>query len=88
MAKVAVGVLKECGADERRVALVPTDIGRLRTAGMTFLVEAGAGAGAWYGDETHADVGAETVTRADLCARSDVLACVGPPGSTPDGVIA
>ena len=79
MAKLAVGVLKECGADERRVALVPTDIGRLRAAGITFLVEAGAGADAWYGDEAYADVGAEVITRADLCARSDVLACVGPP---------
>jgi NAD(P) transhydrogenase subunit alpha len=79
MAKLAVGVLKERGADERRVALVPTDIGRLLAAGMTLLVEAGAGADAWYGDETYADVGAEVVTRADLCARSDVLACVGPP---------
>ena len=82
MVKLAVGVLREYGADERRVALVQSDIGRLQAAGMTFLVEAGAGGRAWYGDETFADVGAEVVTRADVCARSDVLACVGPRSTT------
>lgn len=43
------------------------------------LVEAGAGAGAWFPDEAYAAVGARVVDRADLCADSHVLTCLRPP---------
>ncbi|MGE5828913.1 MAG: NAD(P) transhydrogenase subunit alpha [Micromonosporaceae bacterium] len=79
MAVLTVGVLREDAPDERRVALVPADVGRLTQAGLAVLVESGAGERAWFCDEAYADAGAETGPRAELCRRSDVLLCVGTP---------
>src|SRR5256885_13613050 len=53
-----VGVAKETAPGERRVALVPEALGRLKTAGLEILVEAGAGAGALIPDEAYAEAGA------------------------------
>jgi NAD(P) transhydrogenase subunit alpha len=79
MALLTVGVLREDAADERRVALVPADVGRLTPTGLALLVECGAGDRAWFCDQAYAEAGAETVSRAELCRRSDVLLCVGAP---------
>lgn len=53
-----VGVPRESGADERRVALVPKVIEKLRTRGVEIVVEAGAGVGALIPDELYTAVGA------------------------------
>ena len=45
-----VGVLKETAPGERRVALVPEMLARLRGAGLDVLVQSGAGDGAWFAD--------------------------------------
>jgi len=76
---LTVGVLREEATDERRVALVPGDIPRRREAGVAVLVEAGAGARAWFSDEAYAEGGAEVVGRVELCRLSDVVVCVGQP---------
>lgn len=76
---LTIGVLREGARDERRVALVPADVGRLKEAGVAVLVESGAGARAWFSDEAYAGAGAEIVARAELCRRCDVLVCVGLP---------
>ena len=64
---------------ERRVALVPDTVARLQALGLDVLVEAGAGAGAWFPDAAYAAVGARIVDRAALFADSDVLTCLHPP---------
>jgi len=84
-ATTTVGVIRERRPEEHRVALVPEAVKRLRSAGMQVLVESGAGAGAWFGDDDYLMAGA-TVTSADeLVERSDIVLCVGPPDG--DGAI-
>ncbi len=53
-----VGVPRETAPGERRVALVPQVVGRLRSRGVTVVVEPGAGVGALIPDEQYADAGA------------------------------
>jgi NAD(P) transhydrogenase subunit alpha len=55
---VAVGVPRETAEGERRVALVPQVVGRLRARGLTVVVEHGAGLGALIPDEQFTTVGA------------------------------
>ena len=74
-----VAVIKETGPDERRVALVPEAVAKLRAAGVEVLVETGAGDGAWQSDEAFTDAGAVIVTRDELIAAADVILTVGRP---------
>ncbi|MDN5858147.1 MAG: Re/Si-specific NAD(P)(+) transhydrogenase subunit alpha [Pseudonocardia sp.] len=55
---VTVGVPRESGAAERRVALVPKVIEKLRTRGVEVVVESGAGTGALMPDELYTAAGA------------------------------
>ena len=68
-----VAVVKESGPGERRVALVPEMIARLRGAGLDVLVESGAGDGAWFADSTYAEAGATVVSREELLAGADLV---------------
>ena len=54
---VTVGVPREVAEGERRVALVPQVVGRLRARGLTVVVEPGAGLGALIPDEQYTDAG-------------------------------
>jgi NAD(P) transhydrogenase subunit alpha len=53
-----VGVPRETAAGERRVALVPDAVVRLRQSGIEVVVEAGAGAAAAFGDDDYREAGA------------------------------
>ncbi|OBF33853.1 NAD(P) transhydrogenase subunit alpha [Mycobacterium sp. ACS1612] len=53
-----IGVPRENAADERRVALVPKVVEKLRAAGLDVVVESGAGTGALIPDEQYERVGA------------------------------
>ena len=79
MAPLMAGVIREAGEDGTRVAVVPADVGRLREAGVTILVESGAGRRASFGDEAYAAAGADVVSPSDLYGRCDVLLCVRVP---------
>jgi NAD(P) transhydrogenase subunit alpha len=74
-----IGVLRETGDRERRVALTPDGVTRLRRQGFDVLVEAGAGRRAWFTDEAYGEAGAEVTTRRGVYAGSDVLLCVRAP---------
>ena len=79
---VTVGVLRERGPGERRVALVPADVARLFAAGgagTSVLVESDAGRAARYDNAAYAAAGAEVVSADEVYARGDVLLCVGRP---------
>jgi NAD(P) transhydrogenase subunit alpha len=80
MADTIAGVIRERAPGERRVALVPDAVPRLRAAGVEVLVEAGAGEAAWFPDDAYAEAGAAVVPREELYRRSGVLLCVNPPG--------
>jgi len=73
-----VSVVKETAPGERRVALVPEAVVKLRSAGAEVLVQSGAGDGAWHTDDSYADAGATVVSRADALA-ADVVLLVGKP---------
>ena len=74
-----VAVVKESAPGERRVALVPEMIARLRGAGLEVLVESGAGDGAWLADSAYAEAGATVLSRAELLADADLIVMVGKP---------
>jgi NAD(P) transhydrogenase subunit alpha len=74
-----VGVARETAAGERRVALVPEELGKLIAAGLEVLVEADAGAGAMIPDQAFADAGATIVATDDLYAAADVILRVQKP---------
>jgi H+-translocating NAD(P) transhydrogenase subunit alpha len=72
-------VVRESAPGERRVALVPEGVGKLRAAGVEVLVEHGAGAGAWFPDAAYAEAGATVVSAAELYRDADVLLTVTRP---------
>ncbi len=74
-----VAVVKESAPGERRVALVPEMIARLRGAGLEVLVESGAGDSAWLADSAYAEAGATVTSRAELLADADLIVMVGKP---------
>jgi len=76
-------VVKETAPGERRVALVPDAIAKLRPAGIEVMIERGAGDGAWLGDAAYADAGAAIVSDAELYETADVILTVTkPPAAT------
>jgi NAD(P) transhydrogenase subunit alpha len=81
------GVLAETLPGERRVALTPAVVPPLAKAGISVLVQSGAGASAGYPDAAFAEKGAAIApAAADVVARADLLVRVrlSPPG-TPSG---
>jgi H+-translocating NAD(P) transhydrogenase subunit alpha len=75
------GVVRETAPGERRVALVPDTVGKLRTAGVDVLVERGAGEGAWLSDSAYADAGATIVSADELYRDADVILTVTRPSA-------
>src|SRR5450755_3902728 len=73
-----VAVIKEAAPGERRVALVPGAVAKLRAAGVEVLVESGAGDGAWFADGAYAEAGASIVSGAEA-AEADAILMVGRP---------
>ena len=63
-----VAVPRETAPGERRVALVPETISKLRDAGFEIRVERGAGAAAGFPDAAYADAGAEVTDASSLVA--------------------
>ncbi len=73
-----VAVVKETWPEERRVALVPEAVVKLRAAGHEVLVERGAGAGAFFPDEAFTEAGAMVVS-ADQIPSADAVLMVARP---------
>jgi NAD(P) transhydrogenase subunit alpha len=72
-----VGVAKETVAGERRVALVPELIPKLKQAGLEVLVQPGAGASAGFPDAVYAEKGARL--EGSVLGQADILLKVQPP---------
>ncbi|MEU3980876.1 Re/Si-specific NAD(P)(+) transhydrogenase subunit alpha [Streptomyces sp. NPDC026672] len=79
-----IGVPRETASGERRVALVPKVVERLRAAGLSVVVESGAGSGALIPDEQYEESGA---TLGDPWS-ADVVVKVNPPTSAEIGRLA
>ncbi|HTR88648.1 MAG TPA: Re/Si-specific NAD(P)(+) transhydrogenase subunit alpha [Solirubrobacteraceae bacterium] len=74
-----IGVPKETAAGERRVALVPEVIGKLKARKLDVLVQRGAGAGALLPDDAFAQAGAQLGEDAGEVWRSGVVVKIAPP---------
>jgi NAD(P) transhydrogenase subunit alpha len=71
----SIGVVRESGAEERRVALVPRAVASLVAKGLDVVVESGAGAEALMGDDLYLEAGA---TLGDAWS-ADIVLKVAPP---------
>ena len=77
-----VGVARETTLGERRVALVPEAVEKLRAAQVSVLVERGAGAEAFFQDVDYVEAGAKIVTTASLYSQSDVILRINRPSAS------
>ncbi len=80
-----IGVLRETGAKERRVALTPTGVVKLTADGHTIIVEVGAGLRSGIDDAAYRSAGASVAQRSQVLADSQVVVQItGPsPGDLP-----
>lgn len=77
---LVIGVPREIMPGERRVAATPDTVGEYVSAGARVLVECGAGAGAYYGDEEYRQAGAEVISNArEVFGRSTLILKVKEP---------
>jgi NAD(P) transhydrogenase subunit alpha len=74
---VKIAVVKETADYERRVASVPDAVAKLIAAGLSVVVETGAGASAGYPDDGYVAAGASVVARSALFP-ADVVLTVAP----------
>src|SRR5437868_6491176 len=77
MAVMIVGVPKESVAGERRVALVPELVPKLKLAGLEIWVENGAGLAAGFPDPLYSERGARL--EPDVLSGTDIVLKVQPP---------
>lgn len=73
-----IGVLKESKEKERRVALSPEIVKQLIKKGFNVKIEAGAGDGSSFSDESFQQAGATIANKAEIC-NSDVILKVNAP---------
>ncbi|MDQ5841801.1 MAG: NAD(P) transhydrogenase subunit alpha, partial [Chloroflexota bacterium] len=79
MSVSTIGVVQESAEGERRVALSPDGVQRLKKAGHEVLVETGAGGAAWFPDSEYEAAGARLVSKHELYERADAVLCVQAP---------
>jgi NAD(P) transhydrogenase subunit alpha len=68
-----IGVPAETQPNERRVALVPDGVGKLKAAGCDVLVQRGAGASAYFPDAAYEGAGATLVATAGEALGADLV---------------
>ncbi len=79
-----LGIPKEIHDGERRVAVAPPTIAKLRKRGFSVVIEAGAGTGASYPDESYTEAGADVVPDARaVWEQADVVLKVRAPEAHP-----
>ena len=74
---IVVAIPKETAAGERRVALVPELVPRLRQAGFAVLVQSGAGSEAGFPDSSYIEKGARIESQ--VLDKADIVLKVQPP---------
>ena len=80
-----IGVPREIHADERRVAITPRLVPRLRELGFEVTIERGAGVNAEFTDEEYAEAGATFVDDpTEIWSSSDIVLKVREPEMHPD----
>ena len=82
-----VAVPRETAPGERRVALVPETVSKLREAGFAIRVERDAGTAAGFLDESYRDAGAEVVEKSGLLDAIEGVARVARPAPAEAAVL-
>ncbi|MFL5760285.1 MAG: Re/Si-specific NAD(P)(+) transhydrogenase subunit alpha [Thermomicrobiales bacterium] len=78
--KSTLGVPKETGEGERRVALVPDAVMKYVSAGLAVLIETGAGEQSFFSDAAYANAGATIAPNArDVLSQADIVLKVQSP---------
>ena len=77
--EMTVGVPKEVGEEETRVAMTPSVAIKLRKLGFKVLLEEGAGAASKFDPAEYEKVGVEIVPHAELFAQSDIIVQLNEP---------
>ena len=76
-----IGIPKETGAHEHRVALTPSGVKALMQAGARVWVESRCGVDAGYPDTEYQEAGATIVfSRTEVFGRAELVVCIQPPG--------
>ncbi|MER7967094.1 hypothetical protein [Streptomyces ardesiacus] len=79
MASLTVGVCREITPGDRRVALPPGSVSRVRALGLDVLVETGAGGRLRLSDHAYRAAGAGIGSRDEIIAESDIVVALRPP---------
>lgn len=77
---VVIGIIKETAEGERRVATVPDVVKKLTAQGAEFVIEAGAGAAAYFRDEDFAGVNIAASAQ-EVLSKANVVLMVRPPSA-------
>lgn len=78
---VTFGVLDETSEHESRVALTPDIVTRLRKAGVSCVIERGAGLAAHYTDDDYTKAGARVLSADEVINNADALGFVDRPSA-------
>lgn len=78
-ADLTVGVLKESYPGENRVSIAPDSAKLLVNAGMSVVVETGAGENASFSDAAYASAGCIVLQREQIYAQADIFVQIRPP---------
>ncbi len=81
-----VGIPKETGSDERRVAITPAHVASLVALGVDVIVETQAGSRAGFDDAAYESQGASVAPSRDAVFQADVVLQVRVPGSPIDAL--
>ncbi len=76
---LTLGILNEADEVERRVALVPDSVLKLKGMGFRILLESGSGEASFFTDDEYSGSGAVLSSREEVIANSQIIAVVGPP---------
>ena len=75
-----IAVPAETWTGERRVALIPDSVKKLKQAGLSLAVESGLGVNAGYSDEDYIEAGASvSLSRQELLGSADIILKVRKP---------
>lgn len=77
--KMTVGIPKEVGEEETRVAMTPNAAINLRKMGFKVVIEEGAGEGSMFTREEYEKVGVEIVSAEEVFSMSDVIVKLNEP---------
>lgn len=85
---ILISILNEIAPLEKRVALTPEIVSRLKKWDVEIRIEAGAGLGAFFNDDLYQKAGAKIIKSRTELLQTDILLTVAPPSAELTGTLA